>query len=55
MVDGAQAAQEIPQLLVGKQQGVPAGKQDVTNLGVLLQVIDGAVEIEFQLLFTPRR
>ena len=50
VLDRAQAAEEIPQAAVGKQQRVAAGEQHVAHLGVLLQVIDGAVEIELQLL-----
>ena len=37
-------------LRIGKQQRVAAGEQDVAHFGVLLQVLDGAVEIELEFL-----
>ena len=36
---------------IGKQQRVAAGEKHVADFGMLLQVIDGAVEIEFEFLF----
>ena len=50
MIDGAKPAEQVAEFLVGKQQSVAAGKKHVAHLGVLLQVIDGAVEIKLQLL-----
>ena len=51
VLDGAQAAQQIFKPCIGKQKRVSAGKKHVAHLRVLLQIIDGAVEIEFEFLF----
>ena len=51
VLNRAQAAEEILQPRIGEQQRVAARKQDVAHFGVLLEVVDGPVEIELELLF----
>jgi hypothetical protein len=51
VLDGAQSAEKIFEARIGKQERVAAGKEDVADFGVLLQVVDGAVEIELEFLF----
>ena len=43
------------ELAVGKKKRVAAGKEHVADFGVLFEVIDGAVEIEFAVPVRPRR
>jgi hypothetical protein len=49
--DGAQAAQQILEPPSERRSASPPDKEHVAHFGVLLQVIDGAVEIEFEFLF----
>ena len=50
VLDGPQAAQQVPETPIGEEQRVAAGQEHVADLGVFLQVVDRAVEIEFELL-----
>ena len=51
MFNGPQTAQNSAQLIVGKEEGISSGKQNVPDLGVRFQVPIGFLEIGVQLLF----
>ena len=45
MGDGADAGDDVLQHLVGDQQGVTAGQQDVADLGMIADVLDAVVDL----------
>ena len=51
VLDLAQAAKDGFEFVVGEKQGVAAGKEDVANLGVFLQILKHLLEIGVELLF----
>jgi hypothetical protein len=51
MFNGPQTAQNSAQLIVGKEEGISPGKQNVPDLGVRFQIPVSFLEIGVQLLF----
>lgn len=49
--DGAQTAQNPAEFIVGKEQGISTGKQDVSNFSVIFQISISFLKIGVQLVF----